>query len=41
MAPVISAIEQILETCYDDPATNADKRIIDFAERVKSIKGYW
>jgi DNA-binding MurR/RpiR family transcriptional regulator len=41
MAPVISAIEQILETCYDDPATNADKRITDFAERVKSIKGYW
>ena len=41
MAPVISAIEQILETCYDDPATNADKRITDFAKRVKSIKGYW
>ena len=41
MAPFISAIEQILETCYDDPATNADKRITDFAERVKSIKGYW
>ena len=41
MAPVISAIEQILETCYKDPATNADKRIADFAERVSSIKGYW
>jgi DNA-binding MurR/RpiR family transcriptional regulator len=41
MAPVILAIEQILEKCYDDPATNADKRITDFAERVSSIKGYW
>ena len=41
MAPIISAIEQILETCYDDTETNADKRITNFAERVKSIKGYW
>lgn len=41
MAPVISAIEQILKTCYEDPATNAFKRITNFAESVKSIKGYW
>ncbi len=41
MAPIITAIEQILEESFNSPSANADQRISYFANRVKAIKGYW
>jgi len=41
MAPVITVIEQILETSFTLSDVNADGRITHFADRVNAIRGYW
>ncbi len=40
MAPVISIVEQILETSFTMSDVNADRRITNFAYRMNAIRGY-
>ena len=41
MGPFITTVEQLLETCFDQPDARAKNRIKFFADRVNSIRGYW
>lgn len=41
MAPMISTIEDILETSFDMLGDDADARIAYFGSRITAIKGYW
>ena len=41
MAPFLTTVEQLLETCFNQPDARAKDRIKFFADRVNSIRGYW
>ena len=41
MGTVLTTVEQLLETCFQQPDARAKERIKFFADRVNSIRGYW
>ena len=41
MAPMLTAIEQVLEASFDILGKDADKKIDYFEQRIKAINGYW
>ena len=41
MAPMVTAIEQVLEACFNILGKDADKKIDYFEKRIKAINGYW
>jgi hypothetical protein len=41
MAPMVTAIEQVLEASFDILGKDADKKINYFEKRIKAINGYW
>lgn len=41
MGPVLTTVEQLLDTCFDHPDSRAKERIKFFTDRVNSIRGYW
>lgn len=41
MGPVLTTVEQLLDTCFNHPDSRAKERIKFFTDRVNSIRGYW
>ena len=41
MAPMTDMIDNILEACFDNPAVDANRRMVYSAMWVESIKSYW